>query len=277
MAQRAVEVILMRRLASHLAIPIIVVDPKGDLVFFNQAAYPLVGGSFEDTGVIRRGEWTAKFKPRWEDGAPVSREEQPLWIATEAREPVHFRYWIEGLDGRRREIEGIGFPLVGQSDRMLGAALIFWDPSKPQINTSSAQLEGSKRAPGQRDVEMILMKQLASYLAMPILLVDPEANLVFFNESAEPLIGGRFDELDRMGPDELAAAFQALDEDGSPTKLEERAIIIALREQKPVHRHSFVRGIDGVARKIEGIAFPLLGLSGRSLGAVGIFWGAEDI
>jgi len=125
-AQRAIEGILMRRLASDLALPIIVVDPEGDLVFFNQAASPLLGGSFEETGVIRRGEWTARFKPRWEDGTPVKREETPLWIATENRELVHFRFWIDGLDGRRRKIEGIGFPLIGQSDRMLGAALIFW-------------------------------------------------------------------------------------------------------------------------------------------------------
>ncbi len=63
MAQKAIEVILMRQLASCLAMPITVVDPKGDLVFFNQAAYPLVGRKFDETGVIRRGEWTAKFKP----------------------------------------------------------------------------------------------------------------------------------------------------------------------------------------------------------------------
>ena len=112
---------------------------------------------------------------------------------------------------------------------------------------------------------------------MPILIVDFDANLVFFNESAEPLIGSRFDELDRMGADELAAAFQAIDEDGSPVKLEDRAIVVALREQKPVHRDSFVRGLDGVARKIEGIAFPMLGLRGRCLGAVGIFWAAQDL
>ena len=120
------------------------------------------------------------------------------------------------------------------------------------------------------------MERLASYLAMPIALIDPEGNLLFFNESAEQLSGSRFDEIDAMGLDELMAAFQAMDEDGSPIKLEDRAMVIALREQKPVHRRSFLRGFDGIVRRIEGIAFPLVGLGGRSLGAVGIFWGAED-
>jgi hypothetical protein len=42
-------------------------------------------------------------------------------------------------------------------------------------------------------VELILMRQLASYLAMPILLFDPAGNLLFYNEPAEALVGRRFD------------------------------------------------------------------------------------
>ena len=37
----------------------------------------------------------------------------------------------------------------------------------------------------QQEIEVILMRQLASYLAMPILVVDTEGDLVFFNEAAE--------------------------------------------------------------------------------------------
>ena len=156
MAQRAIEVILMRQLASYLAVPIVVVDPKGDLVFFNESAEPLVGRPFEGTGIIRRGEWSARFKPTWEDGTPVARDDQPFFIATERREPVHRRYWMQGLDGVRREIEGIGFPLIGQSDRMLGAVGIFWDASNPKVR-SDAQPAAGPEVP-RRAIEVILMK-----------------------------------------------------------------------------------------------------------------------
>ena len=44
----------------------------------------------------------------------------------------------------------------------------------------------------QKDVEVILMRQLASYLAVPIFLVDPAGNLIFYNEPAERLLGRRF-------------------------------------------------------------------------------------
>ncbi len=35
------------------------------------------------------------------------------------------------------------------------------------------------------DIEVILMKQVASYLAMPIFVVDPSGTLLFYNEPAE--------------------------------------------------------------------------------------------
>jgi PAS domain-containing protein len=274
MGQKAIEVILMRQLARTLAVPIVVVDPHGDLVFYNEAAQPLVGRPFEGEDAIRRGEWSARFRPTWEDGTPVPREEQPLFIATEKREPVHCRYWVQGLDGVRREVEGIGFPLIGQSDRMLGAVGIFWDVSDPKVRSDTAPAAG--REVPRRPIEVVLMKQLASYLAIPMLLIGREGHLLFFNESAEPLLGARFDELDAVPLDEWSNALQSADEDGSPIKPEDRPMIVALQKREPRHRRFFIQGFDGTTRKVEGIAFPLLGRQSGDLGALGIFWGLDE-
>jgi PAS domain-containing protein len=127
MPQRELELILMRQLASHLRMPVLIVDPHGDLVFFNEAAEPILGRRFEETGEIRRGEWSNLFKPTNDDGSPVPRQEQPLFVATEHGRPAYRRSWIRGLDGVLRQIEGIAIPLLGQSDRFLGAAGIFWE------------------------------------------------------------------------------------------------------------------------------------------------------
>jgi PAS domain-containing protein len=127
LAQQAVEVILMRQLASSLAVPILVVDNKLNLVFFNEPAEKIVGRRFEETGMIRRGEWTNMFRPTYEDGSPVKREEMPLTIAIDQGRPAHNRSCIQGLDGAVRTIEGIAFPLEGQSGRKLGAVGIFWE------------------------------------------------------------------------------------------------------------------------------------------------------
>src|SRR4029453_4991519 len=50
----------------------------------------------------------------------------------------------------------------------------------------------------QKPIELILARQLATHLAMPIFLVDADGTLVFFNEPAERILGRRFDETGEM-------------------------------------------------------------------------------
>ena len=47
-------------------------------------------------------------------------------------------------------------------------------------------------------IELILMRQLASHLRVPIFLVDGQGTLLFYNEPAEALLGRRFDEAGEM-------------------------------------------------------------------------------
>lgn len=273
MTQHGIETILMRRLASQLTMPIVLVDPRGDLVFFNEAAASVLGRSFEDTGPIVRGEWRAVFRLANLDGSAMKREELPLFVATEHKEPCYRQFRLLGLDGVAREIRSIAFPLIGQGERMLGAVGVFWDPSAPP----QAGVPGS-RAPidlaspgGDRPVELLLMRQLASYLTTAVFLIGPEGTLLFYNEPAEQLLGLRFEEAEPMSAADWSTRLDATDEEGRPIPVEERPMIIALRRQLPAHRRYSLRGFDGVSHHIEGLAVPLVG-AGRQLGAVGIFW-----
>jgi PAS domain S-box-containing protein len=127
----------------------------------------------------------------------------------------------------------------------------------------------------QMPIELILLRQCASNLAMPIWLVSEHGDLLFYNESAEAILGVRFDEAGEMPSEDLAAMFQTKAEDGSPLEADDLPVNIALRERRPAHRWMKIRGIDGVWRKIEVTAFPIEGQKGRHLGAVAIFWQAE--
>lgn len=274
MAQQGIEMILMRRLAAELTMPIVLVDPRGDLVFFNAGAASVLGRRFEDTGPIARGEWSARFQPSNADGSPMKREEQPLYVATNRRKPCHRRFWMRGLDGVEREVESIAFPLIGQGERMLGAVGVFWDlaaPPRPGAPHGGPPLDLS--SPGaDRPIELLLMRQLASYLTTVIFLVGPDGSLLFFNEPAERLVGLRFEEADPMAAEEWAERLQSTDETGKSIPFDERPLIVALRRQRPAHRQFSLRGFDQAIHRIEGLAFPLVGQAGRQLGAVGIFW-----
>ena len=129
MSQKAIELILMRQLASSLAMPIFLVDPSGNLLFYNEPAEQLLGSRYDETGEMSMREWFSLFAPIAEDGSPVPVEALPLSIALHKHRAAHQAFWIEGLDGISKKIGATAFPLEGQGARLLGAVGIFWEES----------------------------------------------------------------------------------------------------------------------------------------------------
>ena len=127
MAQQEIEVILVRQLASYLAMPMVIVDPAGTLLFYNEPAEELLAMRFEETGELTQDEWVDDLGLTDEQGMPVAPEARPLVIALNERRPAHKTMWGQGRDGVRRHVEVTAFPLIGQAGRALGAVAIFWE------------------------------------------------------------------------------------------------------------------------------------------------------
>jgi PAS domain S-box-containing protein len=127
MNQQEIEVILARQLADYLALPIFLVDQEGNLLFYNEPAEKILGHRYEETGPMPALEWGTVFLPTDEDGHPLPADRLPLMVALQDARPAHSGFWIRGLDGVLRQIEVIAFPLIGQSDRRLGAMAVFWE------------------------------------------------------------------------------------------------------------------------------------------------------
>ena len=128
----------------------------------------------------------------------------------------------------------------------------------------------------QNELELILLRQWASHLTMPIFLADREGNLLYYTEPAELLLGRSFDEAGAMPVAELATLFETADEDGAPMPTAELPLGIALTQRRPAYRRVRLKALDGVQRLIEITAFPLEGQGGHWLGAVAIFWEAHE-
>ena len=127
MTQQPIEVILARQLADYLTLPVFLVDPDGNLIFYNEPAEKILGYRYEETGPMPAQQWTTVFLPTDEDGNPLEPSQLPLIIALQENRPAHSGFWIRGLDGVLRHIEVSAFPLMGQSDRHLGAMALFWE------------------------------------------------------------------------------------------------------------------------------------------------------
>jgi PAS domain-containing protein len=124
----------------------------------------------------------------------------------------------------------------------------------------------------QREIELILIRQLAGYLATPIFLVDPRGDLLYYNEPAEALLGRPFDESRRQTFDEWSNLFDPMRADGTEVPPDGLPLARALRDHLPAHDSLGIVGLDGETRQIEVTAMPLEGQGGRHLGAVAIFW-----
>ncbi|HEX6412490.1 MAG TPA: hypothetical protein VFZ94_05530 [Burkholderiales bacterium] len=127
MPQKAVEVILMRQLASYLAMPILLFDPAGTLVFYNEPMEAISGMRFDETGELKLEEWPSMLHLTAEDGSPLPLEARPSVVALQQKRASHGVFWMVSADGVRRKVAATGFPLQGQGGRHLGAVVILWE------------------------------------------------------------------------------------------------------------------------------------------------------
>ena len=123
----------------------------------------------------------------------------------------------------------------------------------------------------QRPIELILMRQLAATLAMPIFLVDPAGTLVFFNPAAEAILGVRFDETGEMPANEWGERWDPLTDEGDPLPADRLPLSVAVSERRAIHGAFWITA-HGTRRRIEVTAIPLIVVTGEVVGAAAFFW-----
>ena len=124
----------------------------------------------------------------------------------------------------------------------------------------------------QRNLVLILARDFASRLATPVFLVDPDDNLIYFNEAAERLLGMPFVEGSVVTADRWSNQVVAADDEDRPLSDDERPLRVALDQRSPSHRSMKIRAAEGTFRRIEVTAFPLFAHADECVGAMSIFW-----
>ena len=125
-------------------------------------------------------------------------------------------------------------------------------------------------------IQIILIRQLAGYLGVPLFLADPNGDLLFYNEPAEAIVGLRFEETGAIPAKTWTLMFQQTDEQGQSIPPEELPLIVALATRRPAYKRFYIHGMNGVRRHIEVAAIPIVGLQGEFLGATSLFWEVEE-
>jgi PAS domain-containing protein len=121
----AVELILSRNLSEHLSTPFLLLDAKGDLAFFNEAAEVLVGKPYEDLGEMG-SDWPALLHPVDDQGREIEPTLVPALIAVRERSPGGHRLRLRMRDGANRELVAYALPLFASDHEYLGSIVTFW-------------------------------------------------------------------------------------------------------------------------------------------------------
>jgi PAS domain-containing protein len=125
-------------------------------------------------------------------------------------------------------------------------------------------------------IEIILNRQLADCLAIPVFITDTIGNLLFYNESAEDILGKRYEDTGEMPVEEWSTIFKSRDENGRLLDAEELPLVIALLHQRPAFKTFWIENLQGKTEKIAVTAYPIIGRTNQFVGAVAIFWRVHD-
>lgn len=121
-------------------------------------------------------------------------------------------------------------------------------------------------------IEIILNRQLAECLSIPVFITDVSGNLLFYNEPAEDILGLRYEDTGEMPVEEWGTIFKNRDETGHPLPLEDLPLVKTLKNRLPHHKTFWIESLRGKQERISVTAYPIIGRADTFLGAVAIFW-----
>jgi PAS domain-containing protein len=133
-AAKPLPLILARELASNLATPMFLIDARGVLVFYNDAAALIIGKAFGEMGEIPAEEFGAVLQLRTPDGEPLRRRDTPAGIAFFERRPAHKTLAATGYDGVQRLVHATAYPLFGKTAEMHGVVSVFWQVADEEVD-----------------------------------------------------------------------------------------------------------------------------------------------
>jgi PAS domain-containing protein len=126
------------------------------------------------------------------------------------------------------------------------------------------------------EIEIILNRQLADCLSIPVFITDTDGNLIYYNEPAEIILGKKYEETGEMPVSVWGTIFKPVDENRNPLSPEDLPLVKTLRNRKPYHKTFFIESLMGKIEKISVTSYPILGRPDRFIGAVALFWDANN-
>ena len=126
------------------------------------------------------------------------------------------------------------------------------------------------------EIEIILNRQLADCLSIPVFITDRKGNLIYYNEPAENILGKRYEDTGEMPVEMWSTIFKPMDESGNILPPDDLPLVKTLKNCNPYHKVFWIENLKGKIEKISVTSYPILGRTSNFLGAVALFWESKD-
>ena len=126
------------------------------------------------------------------------------------------------------------------------------------------------------EIEIILNRQLADCLSIPVFITDVTGNLIFYNEPAEEILGKRFEDTGEMPIEEWGTVFKPMDDQGEILLPDELPLVKTLKNAYPYHKTFWIESLKGKKQHISVTSYPIIGRTGKFLGAVALSWKSKE-
>lgn len=123
----------------------------------------------------------------------------------------------------------------------------------------------------QKSIEFILLRQFATYLSLPFMIIDQDGNLVYFNEAVEHFIGVRFAEAGEIPSIEWSTIFVPHDRNGHPISPESSPLFTSYRRRQPAHGILNIMSLKNKIWTVEVFTMPIMNHTNDFLGFAAYF------
>jgi len=123
----------------------------------------------------------------------------------------------------------------------------------------------------QKSIEIILYRQLASYIATPSFMLDSDGSIVYCNKSAEEILGVQFSEMGEVTTNNWQIIFAPKDKHGKTISIERSPLFISSTQFLISHGIFHIINLNGELKHIKLFAIPVINIMDIYLGTIAFF------
>lgn len=123
----------------------------------------------------------------------------------------------------------------------------------------------------QKSIEIILFRQLITYISMPSFIADSDGKLIYCNEPAEKILGFKFSETGESPANTWQVLFTPKDKQGRSIAIEKLPLFISAKEYRLAHSTFYILNLEKEKKHIELFSIPILNHMETFVGSIAFF------